>query len=112
MNKLTKKKLIALLAPLAVMLTALVAIAAPASAQADPIPVGADITLRNTLEDPGEPETPYAALFGQPAELFDENGVVSASGIEFPTALAQSGTPVGDISGLYEIEMPSLRRIP
>lgn len=69
------------------------------------LPVGADVTLRNTLQDPGEPETAFPALFGAPEDAFDENGTVSTSDAEFPTALAQPDTPMGDISGLYEIDM-------
>lgn len=101
-------KLIAFAAPVIVLLFGLVLTATPAAAQgSDPIPVGADITLRNTLQDPGEPETPFPALFGQPEDAFDENGTVSAGSSEFPTALAQPGTPAGDISGLYDINMTS-----
>lgn len=99
-------KLIAVVAPALVLLFGLVLAAGPAAAQAgDPIPVGADVTLRNTLQDPGEPETAFPALFGQPENAFDEFGVVSASASEFPAALAQPGTPVGDISGLYDIDI-------
>ncbi len=68
------------------------------------IPEGADVTLRNTLEEDG-PETAFPALFELPDEAFDENGTVSFSASEFPTALAQPGTPMGDISGLYEIDI-------
>ena len=100
MNKVT-----AVVAAFALML-GLVLTAAPADAQGSgPIPEGADVTLRNTLQDPGESETPFPALFGQPVDAFDENGTVSFGASEFPTALAQPGTPVGDISGLYEINM-------
>ena len=63
------------------------------------------VTLRNTLQDPGEAENTYASLFGQADEAFDESGAVSFSASEFPTALAQAGTPVGDISGLYDIDI-------
>jgi len=64
---------------------------------------GVNITLRNTLQDPNEVEGTYASLFGQADDAFDESGTLSNSDIEFPTALAQSGTPLGDISGLYNI---------
>ena len=67
--------------------------------------MGADVTLRNTLQDPGEPEAPFPTLFGLPEDAYDENGTVSSSLSEFPTALAQKGTPAGDISGLYNIDM-------
>lgn len=70
-----------------------------------PLASGTDITLRNTLQDPGEPETAFPALFGAPEDAFDEFGAFSADDAEFPTALAQLGTPVGDISGLYEIDL-------
>lgn len=63
------------------------------------------ITLRNTLQDPGEDENTYASLFGQADDAFDESGVLSFSASEFPTALAQAGTPAGDISGLYDIDL-------
>jgi len=72
---------------------------------AGPLPIGADVTLRNTLQDPGQPEVAFPALFEQPEDAFDEFGTVSADDAEFPTALAQPGTPMGDISGLYEIDM-------
>lgn len=72
---------------------------------ADTLPVGADITLRNTLQDPGEPETAFPALFGAPDDAFDEAGTLSTTAAEFPTALAQPDTPMGDISGLYEIDL-------
>lgn len=99
------KKLIATVAPLLLLFGALMLTTEPAAAQSDPIPVGASVTLRNTLQDPGEPETAFPALFGQPVDAFDEFGTVSATAAEFPTALAQPGTPVGDITGLYEIDM-------
>lgn len=69
------------------------------------LPVGADITLRNTLEEEGSPETAFPALFGQSEDAFDEFSTLSLDEVEFATALAQPGTPVGDISGLYEIDM-------
>ena len=70
-----------------------------------PLNEGVDITMRNTLQDPDEAEVTYASLFGQPDEAFDENAILSNTVKEFPTALAQAGTPVGDISGLYEIDL-------
>lgn len=69
-----------------------------------PLNEGVDITLRNTLQDPGEAEVTYASLFGQANDAFDEFATLSNTTTEFATALAQSGTPVGDISGLYEID--------
>lgn len=88
------------------LLAALLLAAGPAAAQTSgPLPDGADVTLRNTLQDPGEPEVPFPGLFGLDEAAFDENGTVSATSSEFPTALAQPGTPVGDISGLYDINM-------
>ncbi len=68
------------------------------------VPEGADVTLRNTLEEDG-PEIAFPALFELPDEAFDENGTVSFSASEFPAALAQPGTPMGDISGLYDINV-------
>lgn len=70
-----------------------------------PLTEGLDITMRNTLQDPGEAEVTYASLFGQADDAFDEFATLSNSSIEFATALAQTGTPVGDISGLYEINL-------
>lgn len=97
---------IAMLGAVAALLLGLLFTASPASAQgADPLPVGADVTLRNTLQDPGEAEVPFPALFGLPEDAYDENGTVSSSFSEFPTALAQPGTPAGDITGLYNINM-------
>ena len=68
-----------------------------------PLMEGVNITLRNTLQDPGEDEGTYAGLFGQADDAFDEFATLSNSTSEFATALAQSGTPLGDISGLYNI---------
>lgn len=99
------KKSVTLLTVVTVLFFGLALNPQTAEGQSGPIPEGADVTLRNTLQDPGEPEVAFPALFGQPDDTFDENGTVSASSAEFPTALAQPGTPVGDISGLYEIDM-------
>lgn len=70
-----------------------------------PLVEGLAITLRNTLQNPGEEEVTYASLFGQMDDAFDESGTLSNSAVEFPTALAQgpaSGAPF-EISGLYAI---------
>jgi len=64
-----------------------------------------DITLRNTLQDPDEPEVTYPSLFGQADDAYDEFATLSETETEFPTALAQSGTPAGDINGLYSIDL-------
>jgi len=69
-----------------------------------PLTEGLDITLRNTLQDPNEAEVTYASLFGQADDAYDEFATLSNSSSEFATALAQSGTPAGDISGLYNID--------
>lgn len=69
-----------------------------------PLSENTSITLRNTLQDPGEMEGTYASLFMQADDAFDEFGTLSNSSSEFPTALAQPGTPFGDISGLYDID--------
>lgn len=66
---------------------------------------GTDIVLRNTLQDPGEAEATYASLFGQADDAFDEFATLSNTASEFPTALGQTGTPAGDINGLYEIDL-------
>ncbi len=68
-----------------------------------PLVEGVNITLRNTLEE-GGPEASFPSLFGLADDTFDEFGTLSFSTSEFPTALAQPGTPVGDISGLYNID--------
>ncbi len=65
---------------------------------------GINITLRNTLQDPGSTEGTYPALFGLADDAFDEVSTLSYSSVEFATALAQEGTPFGDISGLYAID--------
>ncbi len=70
-----------------------------------PLVEGLEVTMRNTLQDPGEPEATYASLFGQPDDAFDEFATISNSASEFPTALAQTGTPIGDINGLYDIDL-------
>ena len=72
--------------------------------QKQPLSEGINITLRNTLQDPGEAEVTYASLFGQADEAYDEFATLSNATTEFSTALAQTGTPAGDISGLYAID--------
>ncbi len=69
-----------------------------------PLTEGVGITLRNTLQDPGQAEGTYSGLFGLADDAFDESGTLSNSGSEFPTALAQAGTTFGDISGLYDVD--------
>lgn len=69
-----------------------------------PLKEGVGITLRNTLQNPDSLEVTYASLFGQADAAFDEFATLSNTTTEFATALAQSGTPVGDISGLYRID--------
>lgn len=66
---------------------------------------GTEITLRNTLEEGGGPETSFPGLFGLPDEAFDEFATMSADAPEFTQALAQPDTPMGEISGLYEIDL-------
>ncbi len=68
-----------------------------------PFVEGTSITLRNTLQDPGEAESSFPGLFGLPDDAFDESATLSYSASEFTAALAQTGTPLGDISGLYDI---------
>lgn len=70
----------------------------------DALNEGTNITLRNTLQDPGEAEQTFPGLFGLPDNAFDEFATLSYSIPEFTGALAQEGTPFGDISGLYEID--------
>ena len=70
-----------------------------------PLTEGVDITLRNTLQDPGEEEVTYPSLFGQADDAYDEFATLSNSTEEFPTALAQNGTPAGDLNGLYNIDL-------
>jgi len=65
---------------------------------------GVQITLRNTLEE-GGPEGTFPGLFGLADDAYDEIATLSFSTSEFPTALAQPGSPVGDISGLYNIDL-------
>ena len=69
-----------------------------------PLTEGVNITLRNTLQDPGETEVTYPSLFGQADDAYDESATLSNSTAEFATALAQTGTPAGDINGLYNID--------
>ena len=69
-----------------------------------PLTSGVEITMRNTLEE-GMPEGSFPGQFGLPDDSFDENATLSFSETEFPTALMQTGTPVGDIPGLYEIDL-------
>ena len=67
---------------------------------------GVNITMRNTLEE-GGPEGSFPSLFGAPDNAFDESATLSFAESEFPTALMQAGTPVGDIPGLYDIDFTS-----
>lgn len=69
-----------------------------------PLSEGVDITLRNTLQDPGQTEVTYPSLFGQADDAYDEFATLSNTVSEFATALAQVNTPAGDISGLYDID--------
>ena len=70
---------------------------------------GVEVTLRNTLQDPGQDEVAYAQLFGEAESAFDETGTVSYSASEFDAALAQQGVmfmgSTIDVSGLYEIDI-------
>ena len=69
---------------------------------------GIDVTMRNTLQDPGQPEVTYPSLFMQPDDAFDEFAPLSYNAIEFESALAQPSTATGlpfDLSGLYEIDI-------
>lgn len=70
----------------------------------EPLNEGINITLRNTLQDPGGSEGTYPALFGLADDAFDEFASLSNSSAEFTGALGQTGTPFGDINGLYEID--------
>lgn len=69
-----------------------------------PLTEGVSITLKNTLQDPNEAEVTYPSLFGQADDAYDEFATLSNSTPEFATALAQAGTPAGDINGLYNID--------
>lgn len=69
-----------------------------------PLTQNVSITMRNTLQDPGESEVTYPSLFGQADNAYDENATLSNTNVEFATALAQNGTPVGNISGLFKID--------
>lgn len=86
-------------------LVVVTALTACGSDEGGPLSEGTSITLRNTLQDPGEPETSFPGLFGAPDDAFDEFATLSESDAEFPAALAQADTPMGDISGLYEIDL-------
>jgi len=77
------------------------------SSYAQPLIEGMDITLRNTLQDPGAAEVTYASLFGAADDAFDEFATLSNATSEFATALAQGSAATGlpfDINGLYEID--------
>ncbi|MEM6804739.1 MAG: nuclear transport factor 2 family protein, partial [Bacteroidota bacterium] len=66
-----------------------------------------EIALRNTLQDPGQPEVTYTSLFNQADDAFDEFALLSNTEIEFATALAQDTSATGlpfNINGLYEID--------
>lgn len=69
-----------------------------------PLTEGVNITLRNTLQNPGEVEGTYASIFGQSDDAYDEFATLSNTTAEFATALAQTGTPAGDVNGLYNID--------
>ena len=91
---------------LKILLVALLGITILASCSDDdkPLTEGTAITLRNTLQDPGEAEGTYPGLFGLADDAFDEFATLSFSTAEFTGALGQMGTPFGDINGLYEID--------
>lgn len=74
------------------------------AAATGPLTEGVSLTLRNTLEE-GGPEGSFPGLFGLPDDAYDEFATMSFSASEFPTALAQPGSPAGDISGLYDIDL-------
>ncbi len=69
-----------------------------------PLNSGINITMRNTLQDAGQPEVTYPSLFGKPDNAYDEQAVLSNTNVEFNSALAQQNTPVGNISGLFKID--------
>lgn len=72
-----------------------------------PLTEGVNITMRNTLQDPGEAEVTYPSLFGQADNAWDEISTLSNTTSEFPTALSQSpstGAPF-PITGLYDIDL-------
>lgn len=72
-----------------------------------PLTEGMEITMRNSLQDPGEPELTYPSLFGLADDAWDESATLSNTSSEFPTALSQgteSGAPF-EIGGLYDINL-------
>lgn len=87
------------------LIVAVGVIVAACGSDTGPLNGAGDITLRNTLEEGGGPETAFPALFGLPEDAFDESGRFSTEQSEFPTALAQPETPLGEISGLYDIDL-------
>ncbi len=89
---------------IAFVLAALIGLAACGS-DSGPLADATGITLRNTLEEAGSPETAYPALFELPDDAFDEFATFSPDDSEFPEALAQPETPFGPISGLYDIDL-------
>ncbi|MEL6893759.1 MAG: hypothetical protein AAFP84_19360 [Actinomycetota bacterium] len=93
----------------AAALTSIIALTACGGDDPGPLEGAGDITLRNTLEENGGPETAFPALFELPDDTFDEFGSFSNDASEFPTALAQPDTPFGDISGLYDIDLTADR---
>ncbi len=100
------KKMITLLTPVMAMLAALVLMASPAGAQdACSLPEGAEINMRNTIDEPPDGEVTFPGAFGLADDAFDETATVSYTAVEFPTILAQTGTPAGDFGGLYEVDM-------
>ncbi len=70
-----------------------------------PLTVMTDVGMRNTLQDAGEPEVAYPALFGLADDAFDQFAWISNEDSEFPNALGVKDTPVGDINGLYDIDL-------
>ena len=94
-----------------ILVTAMVSILALASCSNNddtnvtPLQEGINITLRNTLQDPGKDEVTYPALFEQADDAYDEFATLSNTTEEFATALAQTGTSAGDVSGLYNIDL-------
>ena len=88
----------------ALLLASLLALSACGS-DTEPLADAGEITLRNTLEEGGGPETAFPALFELPEDAFDEFATFSNDSSEFPAALAQPDTPFGPISGLYDIDL-------
>ena len=69
-----------------------------------PLSEGTSITVRNTFEETGQPETVYATFFGLSEDALDLTASISNNTTEFPNALAVN-TSQATVAALYSINI-------